>query len=102
MVKLAGRRASLADLNRRLLEVEGVRDGVFVAPEDIERNPAARLAAYVVAPGRTAEDILAGLRSRLEPLFLPRPMWLVPSLPRDGLGKLSQRALSELRLARGG
>lgn len=104
LVKLAGRRASLADLNRRLLEVEGVRDGVFVAPEDIERNPAARLAAYVVAPGRSAEEILAGLRSRLEPLFLPRPMWLVPSLPRDRLGKLSQRALSELRLAtaRGG
>ena len=104
MVKLAGRRASLADLNRRLLEVEGVRDGVFVAPADIERNPAARLAAYVVAPGRSAGEILAGLRARLEPLFLPRPMWLVPSLPRDRLGKLSQRALSELCLAtaRGG
>jgi acyl-coenzyme A synthetase/AMP-(fatty) acid ligase len=99
MVKLAGRRASLADLNRRLLEVEGVRDGVFVAPEDIERNPAARLAAYVVAPGRSAEEILTGLRARLEPLFLPRPMWMVPGLPRDRLGKLSQRALAELRLA---
>ncbi|WP_165982590.1 AMP-binding protein [Dankookia rubra] len=98
MVKLAGRRASLADLNRRLLEVEGVRDGVFVAPDDIERNPAARLAAYVVAPGRSVQEILAGLRAKLEPLFLPRPVWLVPSLPRDRLGKLSQRALSDLRL----
>ena len=75
-----------------------MRDGVFVAPEEIERNPAARLTAYVVAPGRSVEEILAGLRARLEPLFLPRPVWLVPSLPRDRLGKLSQRALSELRL----
>jgi acyl-coenzyme A synthetase/AMP-(fatty) acid ligase len=98
LVKLGGRRASLADLNRRLLEVEGVQDAVFVAPENLESNPAARLAAYVVAPGRSAEEILAALRTRLEPVFLPRPMLLVPSLPRDRLGKLSYRSLSELRL----
>lgn len=99
LVKLGGRRASLADLNRLLAEVEGVEDGVFVAPEDIESNPAARLSAYVVAPGRSAEEILAALRLRLEPVFLPRPLVLVPALPRNGLGKLTRAALAELRLA---
>jgi acyl-coenzyme A synthetase/AMP-(fatty) acid ligase len=99
LVKLGGRRASLADLNRRLLEVDGVQDAVFVAPENVESNPAARLAAYVVAPGCSAEEILAALRTRLEPVFLPRPILMVPSLPRDRLGKLSYRSLSELRLA---
>ena len=63
VVKLGGRRASLADLNRLLADIEGVQDGVFVAPEDLESNPAARLTAYVVAPGRTTEEILAALRS---------------------------------------
>ncbi|MEN0074613.1 MAG: AMP-binding protein [Paracraurococcus sp.] len=99
LVKLGGRRASLADLNRRLLEVEGVTDGVFVAPEDLERDPAARLMAFAVAPGRSAEEILAALRQSVEPLFLPRPLLLVPALPRDRLGKLQQRSLAALRLA---
>ena len=97
LVKLGGKRASLADLNRLLAEVQGVEDGVFVAPEDIESNPAARLTAYVVAPGCTAEAILNALRARLEPVFLPRPLVLVPALPRNRLGKLPQAALAVLR-----
>jgi acyl-coenzyme A synthetase/AMP-(fatty) acid ligase len=99
VVKLGGRRASLAELNRLLLAVEGVEDGVFLAPDDLESNPAARLSAFVVAPNRTAEDILAALRGRMEAIFLPRPVVLVPALPRDGLGKLPHRALLELRRA---
>jgi acyl-coenzyme A synthetase/AMP-(fatty) acid ligase len=102
LVKLGGRRASLAELNRRLAEVEGVQDGVFVAPEDIERNPAARLTAYVVAPGCGAEEILAGLRGRVDPVFLPRPLVLVPALPRDALGKLPRGALARLKDGTGG
>ncbi len=99
VVKLGGRRASLAELNRLLLGVEGVEDGVFLAPDDLESNPAARLSAFVVAPDRAAEDILSALRGRVEAIFLPRPVVLVPALPRDGLGKLPRRALLELRRA---
>lgn len=102
VVKLGGRRASLAELNRLLLAVEGVEDGVFLAPEDLESNPAARLSAFAVAPGRTAEAIVDALRGRMEAIFLPRPVLLVPALPRDGLGKLPRRALLELRRAAGG
>jgi acyl-coenzyme A synthetase/AMP-(fatty) acid ligase len=96
LVKLGGKRASLADLNRTLAEVEGVVDGVFVAPEDIESNPAARLAAYVVAPGCSAAEVLGGLRGRLDPVFLPRRITMLPALPRDALGKLSRQALAML------
>jgi acyl-coenzyme A synthetase/AMP-(fatty) acid ligase len=63
----------------------------------IENNPAARLTALVVAPGRSAEDILGALRARLDPVFLPRPVVLVPALPRNRLGKLPHGALSALR-----
>ena len=93
LVKRAGKRASLAGLNRILSEIEGVTDGVFVAPDDLDRNPRSRLAAYVVAPGRSAEDILAALRARIEPAFLPRPVVMMEALPRDALGKLKRGAL---------
>lgn len=97
MVKRAGKRASLAGLNRILSEIEGVHDGVFVAPDDLDMNPAARLAAFVVAPGRSAEDILAALRARVEPTFLPRPVVMVEELPRDPVGKLARARLAALR-----
>jgi len=97
LVKLGGRRASLGELNRILTEVPGVEDGIFVAPSDIESNPAARLSAYVVAPNLTAEGILGVLREKMEAVFLPRPIVLVPALPRNALGKLPQAALKGLQ-----
>jgi acyl-coenzyme A synthetase/AMP-(fatty) acid ligase len=96
LVKLGGKRTSLTELNRALAEVEGVLDGVFVAPEDIESNPAARLTAYVVAPGRSAEEILGALRGRMDPVFLPRRVAMMAELPRDALGKLPRQALAGL------
>jgi acyl-coenzyme A synthetase/AMP-(fatty) acid ligase len=96
LVKLGGKRASLAELNRVLAAVPGVEDGVFLAPRDLERNPAARLAAVVVAPGRSAAEILRELRGRLDPAFLPRRLELVAALPRDALGKVPRQALAAL------
>jgi acyl-coenzyme A synthetase/AMP-(fatty) acid ligase len=98
MVKLAGKRASLSGLTSLLTAIEGVEDGVFLAPEDIDRNPRARLAAVVVAPGLSAEALVAALRERVEPAFLPRPVVMADALPRDGVGKLRRQDL--LRLAR--
>jgi acyl-coenzyme A synthetase/AMP-(fatty) acid ligase len=100
MVKLAGKRASLAGLTRILTDLPGVEDGVFLAPEDLDGNPRARLAAAVVAPGLTAAAVVAALRDRVEPAFLPRPLLLLPELPRDAVGKLRRDDL--LRLARRG
>ena len=97
LVKLGGRRVSLAGLTRILTGIEGVEDGVFVAPDDLETDPTARLLAFAVAPGLTAEDILAALRARIEPLFLPRRVVLVARLPREALGKLPADALAVLR-----
>jgi acyl-coenzyme A synthetase/AMP-(fatty) acid ligase len=97
MVKLGGKRASLASLNRLLMQIEGVEDGIFVAPDDLDSNPAARLMVYAVAPGRDAPEILAGLRQRMEAVFLPRRVVLVSSLPRNAMGKLTRQALEELR-----
>lgn len=96
MVKLAGKRASLAGLTRILTGIEGVEDGLFLAPEDLDRNPRARLAAAVVAPRMGAADVLAALRRRVEPAFLPRPLVMLDELPRDAVGKVRRAAIAEL------
>jgi acyl-coenzyme A synthetase/AMP-(fatty) acid ligase len=96
LVKLAGRRASLAGLTRVLTQMDGVEDGVFVAPDDLETRPTARLLALVVSPKRSSEDLIEALRGQIESVFLPRPLLLVPALPRNALGKLPRDALLSL------
>ncbi len=96
LVKLGGRRASLSGLNRILLALDGVADGVFVVPGDLEQRATARLMAVVVAPRRSPDSILAELRGRVDPLFLPRRVVCVDALPRNELGKLPQGALLAL------
>ena len=95
LVKIAGKRADLADLNRKLLEIEGVRDGAFFLPER-ERASTARLACLVVAPTLENREILAVLRQKVDPAFLPRPLLRVDSLPRTTTGKLPRQALLDL------
>ncbi len=97
LVKLGGRRASLAGLNHILARIEGVEDGVFVVPDDLDRHPSARLLAFVVAPERAASEILAELRGRIDPVFIPRQIVRVESLPRNRVGKLTKDALTALR-----
>jgi acyl-coenzyme A synthetase/AMP-(fatty) acid ligase len=96
LVKLAGKRASLAGLNAILCSIDGVEDGVFFAPDDIDENNKARLSAFVVAPNRTADEIIAALRARVEAPFLPRRVVRMPALPRNDVGKIVRSALVEL------
>ena len=96
LVKMGGRRASLVGLNRILTGLDGVADGTFVVPDDLEQRTNARLLAVVVAPGRSSYSILAELRRRVDPLFLPRRVIRVPALPRNEFGKLPRQALLAL------
>ena len=94
LVKIGGKRASLATLNHELGRIPGVVDGVFWFPHSDRATQ--RLAAFVVAPGVSRAAILAALRERIDPAFLPRPMILVAALPRDALGKLPRENMTEL------
>ena len=96
VIKLGGKRASLAALTRILTAIEGVEDGVFVAPGDLDAEPTARLLAFVVAPGREPAAILAALRREIDPIFLPRRVIPVPRLPRNEFGKLNATHLAAL------
>ncbi len=96
MVNVAGKRTSLVHLNYHLNAIDGVRDGAFVMAADSAEAAVTRLAALVVAPGRTADFILAELRRRIDAAFLPRPIRLVRELPRNALGKLPHDEIQRL------
>ncbi len=95
LVNIAGKRTSLASLNYHLNSIAGVRDGVFVMPEH-EDGAVTRLTAFVVAPGLSNETVMNALRQRIDAAFLPRPLCLVESLPRNDTGKLPRQALRRL------
>jgi acyl-coenzyme A synthetase/AMP-(fatty) acid ligase len=95
LVNIGGHRGSLSDLNQKLNEIEGVQEGVFFLPDETGTS-VTRLIAFVVAPGKAAEHILSALRTVIDPVFLPRPLHLVPNLPRNETGKLTREALLEL------
>ncbi|HWU74914.1 MAG TPA: AMP-binding protein [Rhodanobacter sp.] len=96
MLEIAGKRASLGDLNRRLLAIPGVLDGVIFQLEGGDALDVHRIAALVVAPGLDEHVISDTLRRSIDPLFLPRPLRLVDALPRNETGKLPRSALLDL------
>jgi hypothetical protein len=101
LVKVGGKRASLFTLNLALTQIPGVIDGVFSFPPaadgtEGESHPARRLAAFFVSDTLEPRQVLAALRERVDPAFLPRPIHRVARLPRNANGKLQQAALDEL------
>ncbi len=97
LLEIAGKRASLGDLTRRLQALDGVEDSV-VFQLDADAAGVARLAALVVAPGRSEAELLDALRRAVDPVFLPRPLRRVAALPRNETGKLPRaRLIAALR-----
>ncbi|MGE0115902.1 MAG: AMP-binding protein [Steroidobacteraceae bacterium] len=86
-LKIAGKRASLSELTHALLRIPGVTDGVIFMPDEVSRT-----AALVVTELKPAQ-ILDALAESVDPVFLPRPLLIVPQLPRNAVGKLTQAAL---------
>ena len=98
LIHVAGRRSSLAHLNYHLNSIAGVEDGAFWLPDEVA-DGVVRPVAFVVAPTLSAGEIIAALRQRLEPVFVPRRVVQVKAFPREGIGKLTVRALREFALA---
>ncbi|QNK03303.1 AMP-binding protein [Dyella telluris] len=96
LLDIAGKRASLGDLTRRLQAIPGVQDGVVFQLESGDALGVHRIAALAVAPGLDEHTILEAFRQSVDPVFLPRPLKLVDSLPRNETGKLPRAALLAL------
>jgi acyl-coenzyme A synthetase/AMP-(fatty) acid ligase len=95
LVEIAGKRASLADLTRRLLALRGVTDAVALQLDSEDGCGVRRIAALVVAPERCEAALLEELRLAVDPVFLPRPFRRVAALPRNETGKLARAAVLE-------
>ena len=99
LLEIAGKRASLGDLTHQLQSIPGVLDGVVFQLDATDAGGVRRIAALAVAPDIDAAAILDALRQRVDPVFLPRRLKRVASLPRNETGKLPRAAL--LRVLQG-
>ena len=91
LIKIAGKRSSLVELNQHLQSIEGLTEGVF-----IPSKTAYRLAAFIVSD-LSSPEIIKALRKSIDPVFLPRPVIYLKALPRNEVGKvLYNELLSKL------
>jgi acyl-coenzyme A synthetase/AMP-(fatty) acid ligase len=95
VIEVAGKRASLADLTRRLQVIDGVLDAVVFQPPAPVSGGAGRCAALVVAPGLSSREVAQRMRGLVDAAFVPRPIVLVERLPRNDVGKLPREKLLE-------
>jgi len=107
LVKIGGKRASLAALNAILGRIAGIEDGVFLLPDandasdikttgDAALRASHRLVVLYVSTSLAPVELRKALRGRVDPAFMPRPLYRVPQLPRDANGKLPRAALMSL------
>jgi acyl-coenzyme A synthetase/AMP-(fatty) acid ligase len=96
LLEIAGKRASLGDLTRRLLAIPGVQDGIVFQADENASGGVRRIAALAVAPQLSEAQLLAALRRVIDPVFLPRPLRCVAALPRNETGKLPRAELLAL------
>ena len=96
IINVAGKRSSLSCLNAAIAKLPGVVDAAFFMPKRETGAALERLAAFIVAPGITRAQVIAGLRAQIDPVFLPRPLIFVDALPRDGNGKIKAAAMQTL------
>jgi hypothetical protein len=103
LVKVGGKRASLAALDQHLCAIPGVSDGAWLFADDVlplaandESGSLRRPVAFYVSATLSPQQVAAALRTRIDPVFMPRPLYQVAVMPRNATGKLPRSALVEL------
>ena len=89
LIKVAGKRTSLPELNRIINAIAGIDDAVFF------QNGTDRVSAFVVTQ-LSKKDILDELKQSIDEVFLPRPLYRVELLPRNAMGKITHSKLEQL------
>jgi len=95
IVKIAGERVSLPEVEQRLLALDGVRDAAVLALDDAGPRQH-EICAAVVAPGLSVADLRQALAGWFDPVAIPRRFALVDRLPREETGKLPRSRLEAL------
>lgn len=94
LIKIAGRRASLAGLDLLLQDLPGLVDGAFYLPPS--GKPTERLVLIHAGASLDRTAVQAWLRERMDAPFLPRAIICVDRLPRTKNGKLVRASLDDI------
>lgn len=95
LIKIAGKRGSLFDINQTLLTFKGLQDGIVIQPEST--GLVTRLVAIVsLKPNTEKVDLVRFLQAKLDSAFVPRPIYVVDALPREPNGKLLKKNIEAL------
>jgi acyl-coenzyme A synthetase/AMP-(fatty) acid ligase len=95
VVKVGGKRVSLGEVERAVRALPGVADAAALRAE-VGGLRGEEVWLAVVAPRLDAQVVRAALRQRLDPVFVPRRVRVVPALPREANGKLPRARLLAL------
>lgn len=92
LIKIGGKRGSLAEITLRIKAIAGVDDAVVFLPSTREGRRE-RLVALVVARDLNPAEIRRRLSEDVDAVFVPRQIYLVASLPYNTTGKLPRSEL---------
>ncbi len=90
IIKVVGKRITLAELNKCLNAIEGILDGIFYQPTKEKR-----VCALVVSK-LPKNSIMQALKQYIDPVFLPRPLYFVEKIPRNQMGKIVKSTVDQL------
>lgn len=93
-INIAGKRGSITEITNLLLALDHVQDAAVLIIDN-RSTGIERLVAVVVADTEK-NVIIAALREHLDPVFIPKSLYLVGRLPRETSGKLPRKALFEV------
>ncbi len=100
IINVAGKRASLSDLNLRLNQIDGVDDGLIFMPDSESSHSWKHIQRPVamVVSDLNKKEIQKQLSFQIDSVFIPRQIYYVTSIPRNETGKPAKRDVNELYL----
>ncbi|HEY2734154.1 MAG TPA: AMP-binding protein, partial [Polyangiales bacterium] len=96
VVKIAGTRVSLPELEARVRAIDGVRDAAAIAIEATQARGQELWLVVATDEGRELATLRSALLRHYEPVVLPRRVRFVSALPREATGKLPRANLLAL------
>jgi len=96
IVKVAGKRVDLPDVQNKILTLPAVRDAVVIAlPDEKGRDS---IIAALVACDLTFAQLRKMMMEKLEPYAVPRRIKIVSSIKRAATGKIDRRRVEQMFL----
>jgi amino acid adenylation domain-containing protein len=95
-VKVSGLRIEIGEIENRLLEIQGVRDGAVVVAGSAEEP---QLVGYYTGAAPAPAAVEATLAAALPDYMVPRRLYRVAELPLSANGKIDRKMLTSLATA---